>query len=179
MIVEYFKALAAKYNADQKCGFCWVFGSPLSESGLNRQLGEEDTACCINMILTDYRISQIIQTNNITGLTTSEHCDHRFVLYVVQQRDDIGQNVFNEIPGHEIESSLWEQLYKPLLNCLGCDKNLYECQLGFDFQVLGWDLDKVQFKEDRNLTGWKISGRFRVPNLNTYINTPPIIPPLL
>lgn len=168
MIIEYFKALAAKYNEDQKCGFCWTFGAPLSESAMNNQQAVNDTQCCINMFVTDYQISSYYQTNNQTSLTNFEACDHRFTLYVVQQREDIGQNVFNEIPGYDISTSLWQELYSPLQNCLGCERNLYECELGFDFMVTAWDMVIVKFKEDRNLTGWKITGRFRIPNINHF-----------
>ena len=55
------------------------------------------------------------------------------------------------------------------MDCLGCARHLYECELGYDFRVTAWDMETVKFKEDRNLTGWKITGRFRVPNLNNYI----------
>ena len=170
MIIEFFKALAAKYNDEQKCGFCWTFGAPLSESAMNNQQAVEGEQCCINMFVTDYKISSQYGVSNPTGLTTTEDCDHRFILYVGQQREDIGQNVYNEVPGYdEITDSLWAEVYKPLMDCLGCARHLYECELGYDFRVTAWDMETVKFKEDRNLTGWKITGRFRVPNLNNYI----------
>lgn len=168
MIINYFEKLAEQYNSENKCGFCWSFGAPLSESAMNKQLAEEGKQCCINLFVTDYQISSFYKVNDITGLTNYEACDHRFTLYAVQQREDIGQNTFNEIPGHNIDTSLWRELLQPLQDCLGCEKELYECMLGYDFQVLAWDMVLVKFKEDRNLTGWKISGRFRVPALNTY-----------
>lgn len=168
MIIDFFKALAAKYNGEQKCGFCWEFGAPLSESAMNNQQAVEGRQCCINIFVADYKISSIYSVNNNTGLTTTEDCDHRFIVYVGQQREDIGQNVYNEIEGHEITSSLWAEVYKPLMDCLGCDRVLYECELGFDFRVTAWDMETVKFKEDRNFTGWKITGRFRVPNLNNF-----------
>lgn len=170
MIIDFFKALTAKYNDEQKCGFCWTFGAPLSESAMNNQQAEEGRQCCINVFVTDYKISSIYGSNNATGLTTTEDCDHRFILYVGQQREDIGQNVYNEIPGYdEITDSLWAEVYKPLLDCLGCERVLYECELGFDFRVTAWDMETIKFLHDRNFTGWKITGRFRVPNLNNFI----------
>ena len=168
MIIDFFKALAAKYNDEQKCGFCWEFGAPLSESAMNNQQVVEGRQCCINLFVADYKISSIYSVNSNTGLTTTEDCDHRFIAYVGQQREDIGQNVYNEIEGHEITSGLWAGVYKPLMDCLGCDRVLYECELGFDFRVTAWDMETVKFKEDRNFTGWKITGRFRVPNLNNF-----------
>ena len=168
MIIDFFKALAAKYNDEQKCGFCWEFGAPLSESAMNNQQAVEGRQCCVNLFVADYKISSIYSVNNNTGLTTTEDCDHRFIVYVGQQREDIGQNVYNEIEGHEITSSLWAEVYKPLMDCLGCDRALYECELGFDFRVTAWDMETVKFKDDRNFTGWKITGRFRVPNLNNF-----------
>lgn len=168
MIIDYFKALTEHYNSINKCGFCWEYGAPLSESAMNNQQAIEDRQCCLNVFVTDYQVSSYYQMNNTTGLPNYAACDHRFTLFVVQQRDDIGQNVFNEIPGHDITSSLWQELYSPILECLGCDRNLYECELGYDFEVMAWDMIIVKFKDDRNLTGWKITGRFRVPNLNTF-----------
>ena len=168
MVIEFFKRLTEYYNELNKCGFCWEYGAPLSESAMNNQQAIHGRQCCLNLFVTDYQVSSYYTTNNLTGLTNSEACDHRFTVYVVQQREDIGQNMFNEIPGHDITASLWNELYNPILECLGCERNLYECELGFDFLVTAWDMIIVKFKEDRNLTGWKITGRFRVPNLNTY-----------
>lgn len=168
MIIDFFKALTEKYNLEQKCGFCWTFGAPLSESALNNQQAVEGQQCCINIFVTDYKLKSQYGFSTPTGLTTTEDCDHTFTVYVVQQREDIGENVYNEIDGHEISTSLWAELYKPLMDCLGCDRVLYECELGFDFRVTAWDMETVKFKEDRNFTGWKITGRFRVPNLNTF-----------
>ena len=168
MIIEFFQALAAKYNDEQKCGFCWTFGAPLSESAMNNQQAVEGEQCCVNMFVSDYKISSIYGVNDTTGLTTTEDCGHRFIVYLGQQREDIGHIVYNEIEGHAITSSLWAEVYKPLMDCLGCDRVLYECELGFDFRVTAWDMETVKFKEDRNLTGWKITGRFRVSNLNNF-----------
>lgn len=168
MVIEFFEKLTELYNSTNKCGFCWEYGAPLSESAMNNQQPVDGRQCCVNVFVTDYQISSYYQTNNQTSLTNFEACDHRFTLFVVQQREDIGQNVFNEIPGHDITSGLWKELYAPLQNCLGCERDLYECELGYDFMVTAWDMMVVKFKDDRNLTGWKISGRFRVPNINSF-----------
>lgn len=166
MLVDYFKALAAKYNSENKCGFCWEFGAPLSESALNKQLPVNERQCCANMFLTEYSFSSYFKYSDVTHLNNYEACDHRFKLYVVVQKEDIGQNTYNEIPDHPVTESLWTEVYKPLLECMGCDKALYQCELGYDFDILSWDMDMVKFKEDRNLTGWVIKGRVRVGNID-------------
>lgn len=168
MVVEFFKALADHYNEINKCGFCWEFGAPLSQSGMNKQIAGTGKQCCVNLFVTDMGISSTQVINPTTGLVNNISCEYDFEVYAVQQRDDIGQNTYNEIPGHDISSSLWAEVYGPLANCLGCDKELFICELGFDFVVTFWRMTKVTFQADRNFTGWRINGRMRITNIDDY-----------
>ena len=161
-LVQFFRDLAAKYDSLNKCGFCWEFGAPMSESVMNKQIQEDqDRACCAMIFITDYQVGSEYRYNGQTGLQNYEACAHRFTIYVGQQVEDLGQNVYNEIPGHAITDGLWAKVFKPLLDCLGCGKELYLCELGYDFDIIKWEMQKVQFKGDRNFTGWQIKGTFR------------------
>lgn len=161
-IVQFFKDLTAKYNAEEKCGFCWEFGAPLSESGMNKQQIDQDRACCVHLYLTDYSERSEYRYNGQTGLNNYEACLMDFTAYVGQQREDIGQNTYNEIGGHPVEEGLWAEVYKPLRDCLGCGRELYLCELGYDFDITKWNMKKIIFKDDKNFTGWRIDGTFRV-----------------
>ena len=161
-LVEYFKALAGKYNELEKCGFCWTYGAPLSESGMNKQELDEETVCCMNMFLTELKMREETRFSSSTGLQNFDGWTFEFTLFVGKQVEDIGTNVYNEIPGYAITDSLWDQIYKPLQNCLGFNRELFICELGYDFDVTKWIMDKFQYKDDKNLCGWKIQGAFRI-----------------
>lgn len=161
-IVQFFQDLVDNYNADLKCGFCWQFGAPLSESGMNKQQIEQDSACCAHLFLTDYVERAEYRFNTSTGLNNYEACLLDFTIYVGVQREDIGQNVYNEIAGHPLDQGLWAEVFNPLKDCLGCGRELYLCELGYDFDITKWNMRKVQFKDDKNFTGWKIDGTFRI-----------------
>ncbi|RMZ58973.1 hypothetical protein D1632_15520 [Chryseobacterium nematophagum] len=159
-IVSFFKQVVERYNDESKCGFCWAFKAPLSESGLSRaQLREEDE-CCLQLFITDYETDTGYRMNEKTGLSHRKYCDHSFTLYVVKP-SDIGLNVYNEIPGHPINESLWETILAPIQNCIGCGNEFDLCEMGYSFDILRWKMKTVQFKEDHNYTGWRILGVFR------------------
>lgn len=161
-IVQFFQDLANKYDADLKCGFCWQFGAPLTEEGMNKQQIDQDSECCAHIFLIEYVERSEYRYNASTGLNNYEACLMDFTIYVGLQVEDIGQNVYNEIAGHPVSAGLWEQIFKPLKDCLGCGKELYLCELGYDFDITKWISRKVHFKDDKNFTGWRIDGTFRI-----------------
>lgn len=161
-IVQFFTELFAKYDKEAKCGFCWKFGAPLSLEGLNKSITPQEDVCCMQAYLTEYEQRTEYQYNGQTGLNNYQACIHDFTLYVGTQVDDIGTNVHTEIPEHPISESLWATIFKPLLDCLGCGKELYLCELGYDFDITKWQMKKVQFLGDKNFTGWMIKGTFRI-----------------
>lgn len=160
-LVSFFKDLAELWTAQEKCGSCWSFGAPLTEAGANKQQPADGQECCIHLILTNYRLISGYRYSPETSLQNYESCDHSFTLYAVMQRSDIGQNVFNEIAGHPISSSLWAEVQSKISGCLGCGRELSLCELGYDFDIVSWMMESVFFKEDQNWTGWKITGTFR------------------
>lgn len=165
-IVAFFKDLVDHYNNLEKCGFCWSFGAPLSESALNKQQLRDEEVCCMNIFLSDVKYRSEIRYNTNTGLQNYEACNITFTLYVGRQTEDLGLNSYNEINDHPITESLWETIWKPLQDCFGCGRELDLCELGWDFDITKWDMSMVKFKEDINLTGWRIDGAFRIPNQN-------------
>ena len=44
-------------------------------------------------------------------------------------RENLGVNNYNEIKDHPIEESKWETIFKPIIDCLGCDNILDTCEL--------------------------------------------------
>ena len=159
-VIKFFKEVAERYNDEDKCGFCWSFKAPLSESGLNKTELTEEEQCCLQLFITDYETDPGETIDERTGLSKKKYCDHIFTLYVVKP-SDIGLNVYNEIPGHPISESLWETILEPIQNCIGCGNEFDLCEMGYDFDILRWKMKAVQFKEDYNYTGWRILGVFR------------------
>ncbi len=157
-LVRFFEQLARKYNDIQKCGFCWTFGSPLSNSGMNATQSERGKECCVHLFLINYEIQHGFNRSPQTGLKTVEYCDHYFELKVVKHTN-LGVNTFNEQPYHEISESLWSEVLEPLQNCLGCGSVLDTCDN--PFEVMDWKMSVIQREMDDNYTGWKIKGRFR------------------
>ena len=160
-VINFFKDLAQSWDEQSKCGSCWKFGAPLSESGLNKSISKPEEACCTHLFVTSYRIGSQYRYNGTTGLQNYEAADHSFVLYAVQQVTDIGQNVYNEIPDSLVDDGLWAKIQEPLLGCLGSGRELELCELGYDFDITSWIMETVMLKEDQNWTGWRITGTFR------------------
>lgn len=164
-IVSFFKKLVDHYNTEQKCGFCWGYGAPLSESGMNKQELTEQDVCCMNIFLSDVEYRSEFRFSPSTQLPNYEGCFINFTLYVGRQIEDIGLNSFNEIPDHPVEESLWETVWKPLQDCFGCGRELDLCELGYNFDITKWDMKLVKFKDDKNFTGWRVQGTFRIKNV--------------
>lgn len=158
MIIDFFETLIEKWNNEQKCGFCWEFSAPLSESGMNKH--QSENPCCVHAFITDYATQSGYTKDRLTNLANREWCDHNFVLYVVMQ-SNLGINVYNEISNHSIDAGLWKSILKPIQNCLGCGNELELCEMGYNFEITKWTMQTVLLKEDENYTGWKISGTFR------------------
>ncbi|MDV4026519.1 hypothetical protein CMT52_19515 [Elizabethkingia anophelis] len=159
-IVQFFKDASEKWDLENKCGFCWTFGAPLSESGMNASEPKDEDKCCVHLFITHYKTSSSYTKNPNTGLKNREWCDHLFVMYAVQH-SDIGTNIYNEQPFYPIDESLWKTKVEPIQNCLGCGNELDLCELGYEFEILKWEMEVVTKYEDMNYSGWKIAGIFR------------------
>ena len=159
-VITFFEDAVTKWNAEDKCGLCWSFGAPLSESGMNASEPTDADKCCVHLFVTYYKTSTSYTKNTATGLKNREWCDHIFTMFAVQG-SDIGLNVYNEQPNHPINESLWKTHLQPLQDCLGCGNELELCELGYEFEISKWDMEVVKKLEDMNYTGWKISATFR------------------
>ncbi|RMZ60058.1 hypothetical protein D1632_10745 [Chryseobacterium nematophagum] len=159
-VITFFEDLTIRWNTEEKCGFCWSFGAPLSESGMNATVKSETDLCCTHLFITEYEISSGQEKNPITKEINKSWCDHIFTLYVVQQ-SNLGINTYNEQIGFPINQSLWKTILQPLQHCLGCGKEFELCEMGYSFEILSWKMKKVHLKDDYNYTGWRILGVFR------------------
>lgn len=158
-IVSFFQELSDRWNSEHKCGFCWSFSAPLSNSGMNMIVAKDSECCCVHLFLTHIRTNYGYK-NAPTGLQTIEWSDTHFTLYTVVQ-SSLGVNMYNEIPNHAIDESLWKNILEPLENCLRCGNELDLCEMGYHFEITKWDKETVILQGDNNYTGWKINGTFR------------------
>lgn len=158
--IEFFKKQVEIWNGNQHCGNCWEFGSPLSESGFEEQQLREESKCCYQFIITDYRTTTRSEFNS-SNYPTRKICEHRFTFYVVKA-SSIDINTYNEIDNHPISESKYETIIKPLYDCLSCDAVLDYCQiLGYPVQGIQWDVAPVINKTSNNYDGIKVTGMFR------------------
>lgn len=157
-IVSFFKDIATRWNEEQKCGFCWSFSAPLSESGMNVSITQDK--CCMHLFITHISYTHGYNTHPVTRLKTIEWCDCHFTLYVVNQQN-LGINTYNEIPNHPITESHWVKTLQPLLSCLGCGNEIDLCNFPGRLEITKWQMDTVLNHHDHNYTGWRINGTIR------------------
>lgn len=160
-IVKFFKSLTDKYEQERKCGFCWQFGAPMSIQNMNKIIVAQEDACCVHLFLTAYKYHRDVRSNSRTGLENFRQDVHTFTLFVGKRSEDIGINMYNEIPEHPVSESLWEKIYRPLQECLSGEPDMDLCHLGYDVEVTTWQMQMVQYVEDDNWTGWKIDAVIR------------------
>lgn len=159
-IVDFWNKQVVKWNAEKKCGFCWNFGAPLTQSQMNIQQIEDQ--CCINVFLTDIYFNESISYSSKTGFVNGKSSDWDFTLWVLQH-GKLGVNNYNEIKGHSVDNSNWLKTYKPIYECLGSDVILESCKLmGLPITVVRWQGSTVFNYEDNNYNGWKIQATFKL-----------------
>jgi hypothetical protein len=160
-IVKYFSDQVNKWNQDEKCEECFEFSAPMFESAINEVAPE--TPCCVQVMLTDLSYTEVpIYGSN--GLLSKKACEYNFTLYVLKA-SSLGVNNYNEVKGHDIATSKWETIYKPLQNCFGCDAQLDFCTLlGYAPEVKKWSMRTVRNYQDLNFDGWRIDGIFKINN---------------
>ena len=160
--ISFFEEQVKKWNEDKKCGFCWQFSAPLKESAINIQQIRESDECCVQLMLTDLRLTEQ-KSYGTNGLITSNDCVYNFNIFaLLPSRLDI--NTYNEIEGHTIEESKWKTKLEPLLECLGCDALIEICEIWkYPIQIPNWGAAEVLINyQDANYDGWKIPITFRI-----------------
>lgn len=158
-IVSFWKDQIDLWNEQEKCGLCWEFSAPLVTSQINIV---QDETCCVHVFLTDIKFRETKQRNAVSGLVTSKLCVWSFSLYALS-KSPLGVNNYNEIKGHPIEESKWETIFKPLIDCLGCDNILDTCELLGVTNVnvdMNGDATLIHNYLDENYNGWKINYQF-------------------
>lgn len=158
-IVEFWKDQVGLWNEQNKCGLCWEFAAPLVSSQIN--IVQEET-CCVNVFLTDIRFREVKNRNATTGLITGKSCVWTFSLYVLK-KENLGVNNYNEIKDHPVEESKWETIFKPIIDCLGCDNILDTCEiLGVTNVNVDMNQDAILIHNylDANYNGWKLNYTF-------------------
>lgn len=158
-IVNFWKEQVRIWNETEKCGLCFEFAAPLVASQINIVQEEE---CCVNVFLTDIRFREIKNRNSVTGLITSKTCVWNFSLYVLK-KENLGVNNYNEIKGHPVDESKWGTIFKPIIDCLGCDNILDTCEiLGLTNVNIDMPSDAILIHNylDDNYNGWKLNYSF-------------------
>lgn len=160
-IVKLWQDIANNYNTNLKCGFCWNFGAPLTESAINAQQNTNTNKCCVNLFLTDIGFESGFE-EDFNKASVNKYCDYYFNIWVLLPTN-LGVNNYNEIPNHEISQSNWATIYKPLFDCLGCDFDGQFClNLGYPVSIKKWRMSQVVKYQDANYSGYKIQAIFRV-----------------
>lgn len=156
-IVDFWKKQVEAWDAENKCGFCWTFGAPLTDEAANTQQTEEP--CCVSVFVTDITQSSSRRYADTSWLN-SRVDNHGFTLYVLK-RDGLGVNNYNEILGHPVTESKWETILKPLKECVTAEGVLEFCEiLGYNVQIPTWQMETRINWLDENYTGWRIRVNF-------------------
>ena len=120
-IVKLFETQVALWNAEKKCGCCYLFGAPLTDSSLNKTQIED---CCLNVQITNLTRRDNRSYDPTTSLLTDFTRDYTFTLHILFP-DDLGINTYNEILGHPITESKWEKILQPIDACF-CPEDVIE-----------------------------------------------------
>lgn len=153
--------IVSDWATEEKCGLCWEFTAPFRESDLNEYVMKGDP-CCVLVAVTDYRFQCNQPINRTTGLRTLGSQIHTFNMHVLSH-DDIGKNVYNEIPGHPLSESKWATILAPLLDCAACDLLQFCDYLGYELEVSNWTMiPRIDWLS--NYSGWTINVQLRENN---------------
>lgn len=158
-IIYFWKEQIRLWNEESKCGLCFEFSAPLIPSQIN--IVQEEN-CCVNVFLTDLKFREIKNRNPVTGLLIGKTCVWNFSIYFLV-RENLGVNNYNEIKDHPIEESKWETIFKPIIDCLGCDNILDTCELlGVTNVNVDMPSDALLIHNylDNNYNGWKVNYSF-------------------
>lgn len=158
-IVDFWKKQVELWNEQEKCGLCFEFAAPLVQSQTNIVQNEN---CCVNVFLTDIRFREVKNRNATTGLITGKSCVWNFSLWCLLP-SDLGVNNYNEIKNHPVDESKWETIFKPIIDCLGCDNILDTCEILGVTNVnvdMPQDATLVHNYLDNNYNGWRVNYSF-------------------
>lgn len=158
-IVKFWKDQTELWNEQEKCGLCWEFSAPLVSSQINIV---QEEACCVNVFLTDLRFRETKQRNTTTGLVIGKSCTWTFSLWCLK-KETLGVNNYNEIKGYPVDESKWENIFFPIIECLGCGNILDTCELLGVTNInvdMNQDATLIHNYLDNNYNGWKVNYTF-------------------
>lgn len=159
-IIKFWADQVAKWQEDEKCDMCFEFSAPLFENATNITQTEED--CCTYVFLTNIKRKRNFKKYQ-TGFTYPDSCDWTFTIHFVK-KGDLGTNNYNEIKPHPISESRWNNIYKPISECLDCQLQLDFCEfVGLNVDEVAWNEEMEQAYLDNNYFGWRITATFRLP----------------
>lgn len=162
-VVDFFKRQVDRWNADEKCGFCWEFDAPLTDSGVNKSVmqSDPDECCPVKVFITQLSERKNRTYNNTTSMLTDYTIDYTFTLHVLKfDRPDT--NVYAEQLGHPISESKWATILRPLQECV-CEESVLEfCDLICKkIKIIAWNaVTRINWL-DNNYTGWSITMTLR------------------
>jgi hypothetical protein len=151
-IINFYKEKVARWNAESKCGFCYSFGAPLTNSAMNIQQLEN---CCLNVFITNLRLKTKFYKNTMNNKMQKDSCIYAFDLWFLKQVP-LGLNNYIEISGYSIDDSIYESILKPLLECFGCGDNQCESDPNF-LGYTKYEVQTVLNYLDNNFCGIKCS----------------------
>ena len=158
-IIDFWKKQTELWNEQNKCSLCFEFSAPLVTSQIN--IVQEET-CCVKVFLTDIKFREFKTRNTTTNLITSKNCAWNFSLWCLVPVK-LGVNNYNEIKGHSVDESKWNEVFYPLINCLGCDNILDTCELLGVTNVnvdMSGDATLIHNYLDNNYNGWRVNYSF-------------------
>lgn len=151
-VLENIKQIIETYSDNERCGFCWNFFAPLTEQRQN--IVRLSEPCCINVFLLRNK-GQDFGTNitYLNGYINSERLTESYdLLFLIQSME--GLNNYNELPGHSIEESRHETIFKPLRDCIGSNLITDICN---HYEVTQWSGRYIYDYQDEQYYGLRIS----------------------
>lgn len=162
-IVDFWEKQIALWNAEQKCGFCWEFGAPLTESAVTLQQPEPGKECCVQVLLVRDKITPFSTSNtyNSSALITQKVCTTGFQLLFLLP-STVGTNNYNEINGHPTIESKWANILQKLEACISCDAELAFCTiLGSMRRITTWSGQQLINYTPENYSGYRLTVNFQ------------------
>lgn len=160
-LTKFFKEQVDKWNCEKKCGQCFEFHAPLTESALNKQQFKD--VCCVQVLLTRdvgnaFGIDRTY--NNNLGVIADEWEYKNFRLYFLVKRESLGINNHTEILGHSLKGTNSEIL-EDLEQCI-IDMNLDFCEfIGQNWNVTQWNAQQLINYQSDNFTGYRLTVTIR------------------
>jgi len=166
-IVQFWQHQIQIWNDENKCGFCWEFGAPLTESAIEVQQASTNKECCVQVFLVRDKVTPFSTSNvydNVTGLLTNRVCNTGFQLIFVLPVS-MGTNNFNEIKGHPTNESKWSTVLSRLEQCISCDANIAFCEiLGSSRRITTWSGAQLINYTTENYSGYRLTVQFQTQN---------------